>query len=119
MENQEISKNYSNILMEKQLLRLMYYYHLVCSVLTMSYIQKIYLILFCFISPIINIIVFILSTIYFISIIIPQSFSCQRIIVTSNNSNKLHIGITISRSYAFSINGTLVLKISFLFLVLA
>ena len=46
MANREISKNYSNILREQQLLRLMYYYHLVCSLIVWSYIQKICLLFF-------------------------------------------------------------------------
>ena len=46
--NEKISKNYSNILMEEELLCLMYHCHLVCSQWILSYIQKIYLLLlFC------------------------------------------------------------------------
>ena len=81
MENQAISKNYSNMLMQQQLLRLIYYYHLACSLLILSYIQKIYL-LFSVIYSLISIIIFILTLIYFISIIILQTFWCHRIVAT-------------------------------------
>ena len=43
MANQEIIKNYSNLLTERQLLRLIYYYCLVCALLILPSIQKIYL----------------------------------------------------------------------------
>ena len=48
MANQEISKNYSDILMGKQILHLIYYYCLPFVPLILSYIEKIYLLLFCF-----------------------------------------------------------------------
>ena len=42
----EISKNYSNILMEQQLLGLMNYYHLMLFLLFLHCLQKIYLLFF-------------------------------------------------------------------------
>ena len=73
----------------------MHYYHLVCSIVILSYIQKIYLLLFyCHYQQ-----YFICIIIYFISIIILQT-PCHRII--SLYSNKLYIDI--SRSSVLSIN---------------
>ena len=46
-EKEEISRNYSNIIMKQQLLWLTYFYQLVCFVLFLSHTQKIYLLLFC------------------------------------------------------------------------
>ena len=84
MTNPEISKNYSNILMEQQLLmeqlHLIYYYRLVFSLLILSYIQKIYLLLIVVIYLNTNSIIFIRIIIYFISVIIPQT-SCYKIVV--------------------------------------
>ena len=77
----------------------MHYYHLVCSIVILSYIQKIYLLLFyCYFQQ-----YFICIIIYFISIIIPQT-PCHRII--SLFSNKLYIDI--SRSSVLSINVLLI-----------
>ena len=45
--NRKISKNYSNILMEQQLLSLIYSYRLAFFLLFLSYTQKIHLLLFC------------------------------------------------------------------------
>ena len=50
-ENPEISKNYSNILVEQQLLRLAHYCCLACFLLWLSYTQKTYLLFFyCYLS---------------------------------------------------------------------
>ena len=77
----------------------MHYYHLVCSIVILSYIQKIYLLLFyCYYQQ-----YFICIIIYLISIIIPQT-PCHRII--SLYSNKLYIDI--SRSSVLSINVLLI-----------
>ena len=80
MANQEISKNSSNILMEKQLLRLIYYYCLAFSLLTPSYIQKNYFLLFCCYLSYYDQNYFISVIIYFISVINPQTSWCHRII---------------------------------------
>ena len=44
---QEHSNNYSNILMEQQLLHIIYFHYLVYSLLLLSNAQNIYLLLFC------------------------------------------------------------------------
>ena len=62
---------YSNFLTEQQLLQLIYYYNQMCSLLILSYIQKMYLLFSIVIYPVINIFIFII--IYFISKIIPQT----------------------------------------------
>ena len=72
MANQEISKHFSNMLMEQQLLCQIYYYCLLCFLLFLSLLKRFtccYFIIF----PVIVIISFCII-IYFIFIIIPQTF---------------------------------------------
>ena len=76
--NREIFKNYSDILMEQQALRLCHYYQVVCFLLFLSYTQNIYLLLsFCHLI-ITSITIFIHVIIQFISILIPQTCCCRR-----------------------------------------
>ena len=76
--NREIFKNYSDILMEQQALRLCHYYQVVCFLLFLSYTQNIYLLLsFCHLI-ITSITIFTHVIIQFISILIPQTCCCHR-----------------------------------------
>ena len=118
-----VTKNYSKILIEQQLLRLMYYCQLVFLLIFLSYIQKMYLLF---------ILLLLASSFSFVSSLI-SSLCHKPLDVTKQLSlycNRLCICITISRSSALSTNVLLIfdmhdldkalfLKISFLFLVLA
>ena len=95
--------------MEQQLLRLMYY--LMCSLLILFYIKKIYLLYFTVIYLIYIIIILISIIICFIFIIIPQTSWCNRITALSLYSNRLYIYIIISRSSALLINVLLIFDI--------
>ena len=110
--NQEISKCYSNILMEQQFLRLMYCYHLVCSLSFLSYIQRFSSYGFVVIYFITIIISFISRIIYFVYIITINlhntSLHNPPDAIGNYNSNRSCIENTISRSSALLINVLLV-----------
>ena len=111
--NQEISKCYSNILMEQQFLRLMYCYHLVCSLSFLSYIQRFSSYGFAVIYFITIIISFISRIIYFVFIITINlhntSLHNPPDAIGNYTSNRSYIDNTISRSSALFINVLLVL----------
>ena len=110
--NQEISKCYSNILMEQQFLRLMYCYHLVCSLSFLSYIQRFSSYGFVVIYFITIIISFISRIIYFVFIITINlhntSLHNPPDAIGNYTSNRSYIDNTISRSSALFINVLLV-----------
>ena len=110
--NQEISKCYSNILMEQQFLRLMYCYHLVCSLSFLSYIQRFSSYGFAVIYFITIIISFISRIIYFVFIITINlhntSLHNPPDAIGNYTSNRSYIVNTISRSSALFINVLLV-----------
>ena len=110
--NQEISKCYSNILMEQQFLRLMYCYHLVCSLSFLSYIQRFSSYGFVVIYFITIIISFISRIIYFVFIITINlhntSLHNPPDAIGNYTSNRSCIDNTISRSSALFINVLLV-----------
>ena len=110
--NQEISKCYSNILMEQQFLRLMYCYHLVCSLSFLSYIQRFSSYGFAVIYFITIIISFISRIIYFVFIITINlhntSLHNPPDAIGNYTSNRSYIDNTISRSSALFINVLLV-----------
>ena len=110
--NQEISKCYSNILMEQQLLRLMYCYHLLCSLSFLSYIQRFSSYGFAVIYFITIIISFISRIIYFVFIITINlhntSLHNPPDAIGNYTSNRSCIDNTISRSSALFINVLLV-----------
>ena len=110
--NQEISKCYSNILMEQQFLRLMYCYHLVCSLSFLSYIQRFSSYGFAVIYFITIIISFISRIIYFVFIITINlhntSLHNPPDAIGNYTSNRSCIDNTISRSSALFINVLLV-----------
>ena len=110
--NQEISKCYSNILMEQQFLRLMYCYHLVCSLSFLSYIQRFSSYGFAVIYFITIIIIFISRIIYFVFIITINlhntSLHNPPDAIGNYTSNRSCIDNTISRSSALFINVLLV-----------
>ena len=110
--NQEISKCYSNILMEQQLLRLMYCYHLLCSLSFLSYIQRFSSYGFVVIYFITIIISFISRIIYFVFIITINlhntSLHNPPDAIGNYTSNRSCIDNTISRSSALFINVLLV-----------
>ena len=110
--NQEISKCYSNILMEQQFLRLMYCYHLVCSLSFLSYIQRFSSYGFAVIYFITIIISFISRIIYFVFIITINlhntSLHNPPDAIDNYTSNRSYIDNTISRSSALFINVLLV-----------
>ena len=110
--NQEISKCYSNILMEQQFLRLMYCYHLVCSLSFLSYIQRFSSYGFAVIYFITIIISFISRIIYFVFIITINlhntSLHNPPDAIGNYTSNRSYTDNTISRSSALFINVLLV-----------
>ena len=99
MVNREISKNYLNILRKQQLLHLIwctpYYFCLILKRFICCCFVVIYLI---------TIIIIFIFIICFDFIVIRQTSRCHRIIVTKIRSNKLYIGIKITRSSALSTN---------------
>ena len=111
MANWEISKNYSNILTEQQLLWLMYYCHLVFFLLFCLLFKRFTCYCFVVINLITIIIIFNGTIISLISIIIPQTSRCHRLIVTIVYVNVLLI------FNMHDLNEALFLMISFLFLV--
>ena len=110
--NQEISKCYSNTLMEQQLLRLMYCYHFLCSLSFLSYIQRFSSYGFVVIYFITIIISFISRIIYFVFIITINlhntSLHNPPDAIGNYTSNRSCIDNTISRSSALFINVLLV-----------
>ena len=99
MATEKIPKNYSNILMKQQLLHLICFHYLMCSILFLPYTWKIYFLLFCcYLS-------------YHYHYHFHHLFHLQNnsklfdvIKWLSLYSNKLCIGKTISRSFALSAN---------------